>query len=249
MQARNPTFDRRLALLIAVVLLTVGGMLLLAAHAAPTRAAAPTATAAAKGVPDEVPCPKSPSRTGWEKRVPHGKSQSRNATCADCRPIHSYAACKLWWGEQSPGGGQNVDHSAWPGINGIHWQVVSDGEKQTKQVGTRFNDELLGRHHNDTLHGENGNDVLWGDSANVPGGKAYPHQSDRISGGDGDDWIYASKGKNVIDAGAGDDIVIAYNGHGTIDCGPGHDKITLLKKTKYHVKHCEVVKHPASKKR
>jgi len=249
MHGCSPTTGRRLpALLIATVLLALGAFVAItvASHAG---AAAPTATAAGKGVPNEIPCPDSPSRTGWEKRVPNGKNQAKNATCADCRPIPAYAKCKLWWGEQSAGGGLNVSHKGWPGITGIHWQVVSDSEMQTKAEGTPFNDELLGRHHNDTLHGGDGDDVLWGDSANVPGGKKYPKQSDRISGGNGDDFIYASLGKNKIDAGPGNDTVIAYNGRGTIDCGPGRDKVTLLKHSPYKVKNCEKVLHPASKKR
>lgn len=200
---------------------------------------------AAKAVPLEQFCPPHASRTGWENRVPKGKSQSRNASCRACRPIPAYAKCKLWWGEQSRGGGQNVSHAGWPGITGIRWEIVGSRTKRTRRRGTRFNDELLGRHHNDTFIGETGNDVLWGDAANAPGGRAYARQYDRLYGGAGNDWIYASKGRNTIDAGSGRDVVVAYNGHGTIDCGSGIDRVVLRKKTKYRVRHCEKVTHPA----
>jgi hypothetical protein len=245
MSARTSSSHVLIRLLIVGALLLAGTVFLLSNTATGAGAAA-TATAA-KGVPDEVFCPPDASKTGWENKVPKGKDQSKNASCDDCRPIPAYVKCKLWWGGQSAGGGQSVDHSGWPGITGIRWEIVGENQKKTKRTGTVFNDEFLGRHHNDTFSGGDGDDVIWGDANNFAGQKPYPHQTDKLTGGNGDDWIYASKGKNTISAGAGDDIVVAYNGRGKINCGSGKDKVVLLKKTPYKVKNCEKVTHPASK--
>ena len=238
-------FSHAPARLLALAALVAVGVLCLLAAGSSGAGASSTATAA-KAVPLEQFCPPEASRTGWENKVPKGKDQSKNASCADCRPIPSWAKCKLWWGQQSPGGGQSVEHDGWPGITGIRWEVAGNNVKKTSRTGTRFNDEFLGRHHNDTFDGGDGDDVLWGDANNFAGQKPYPHQTDKLTGGNGKDWLYASKGKNTIDAGPGNDVVIAYNGRGKIDCGPGNDKVVLLKKTPYKVKNCERVSNPAS---
>jgi Ca2+-binding RTX toxin-like protein len=80
--------------------------------------------------------------------------------------------------------------------------------------------ELLGGHGSDVVHGSPWGDVLWGDFN--PSGQ--PHkQHDRLYGGAGPDFIYASHGHNVIEAGAGDDAIHGHFGHGRVDCGPGRD--------------------------
>ncbi|MDQ8043480.1 MAG: hypothetical protein REI11_02675, partial [Patulibacter sp.] len=66
-------------------------------------------------------------------------------------------------------------------------------------------------------------------------------QTDHLYGGDGDDYIYTSHGRNTVTGGAGDDFVYAYYGRGTIDCGPGkHDTAKIhLDGNPYKVKNCE----------
>ena len=77
---------------------------------------------------------------------------------------------------------------------------------------------LLGGDGNDTIWAGNLGDVIWGDShPDDP-----PNQSDRLHGGPGPDWIYASMGHNVIWTGAGNDHLALVYGYGTVFCnGPG----------------------------
>src|SRR5215213_2019153 len=83
----------------------------------------------------------------------------------------------------------------------------------------QVHNELLGGHGNDNIHAGPTGDVLWGDYS--PGNPAG--QRDRLTGGAGRDFIYGSKGRNVIKAGAGNDFIKARYGRGRIDCGPGND--------------------------
>ena len=106
--------------------------------------------------------------------------------------------------------------------------------------------ELLGGHRDDTIFAGPGGDVLWGDYK--PGGGA--RQTDRLTGGAGRDFIYGSKGHNIIKAGAGDDFVKARYGYGRVDCGPGFDVYYSSGRNRrgkrYKVRGCERVKLGAS---
>jgi hypothetical protein len=101
----------------------------------------------------------------------------------------------------------------------------------------RVHNELLGGHGNDTIFAGPAGDVIWGDY--LPGGGAG--QVDKLTGGDGRDFIYGSKGRNVIKAGAGDDFVKARYGRGRIDCGEGNDILYTSRrfKKRYRIKRCE----------
>ena len=87
-----------------------------------------------------------------------------------------------------------------------------------ERTGTEDNDELLGHHGDDKVVGLDGKDVLWGDWELAGNGTK---QSDVLRGGNGNDFLYPSHGKNLMYGGPGNDRIIAYYGHGLIDCGPG----------------------------
>lgn len=110
----------------------------------------------------------------------------------------------------------------------------------------RVHNKLLGGHGDDTIWAGPGGDVLWGDYK--PGGGAG--QTDRLTGGEGRDFIYGSKGHNVIRAGAGNDFVKARYGWGLVDCGPGNDIYYTSGRNqrghKYRVRNCERVTVKAS---
>ncbi|MEA2298080.1 MAG: hypothetical protein QOF77_1016 [Solirubrobacteraceae bacterium] len=76
-------------------------------------------------------------------------------------------------------------------------------------------DELLGGHGDDTIHAGPAGDVIWGDYK--PAGQPTS-QVDRLWGGAGNDFIYASHGTNYISTGGGYDIVHAHFGRGAIHC-------------------------------
>jgi Ca2+-binding RTX toxin-like protein len=87
--------------------------------------------------------------------------------------------------------------------------------------------ELLGGDGNDTIHAGGAGDVIWGDSHAEGNDTA---QVDRLYGGAGDDWIYASHGTNYIWTGAGVDHLLLVYGHGVLYCnGPGR-KILVMRK-------------------
>lgn len=155
-----------------------------------------------------------------------------------CGQLKANEKCHEGNGAKAPGGGEKVSHKGWPAITGIYWQV-EDGHDGTHS-GTPDNDELLGHHGDDKISGLGGNDVLWADWApNNPSG-----QTDVIYGGDGNDFIYPSHGKNLLYGGRGNDRIIAFYGHGKIDCGPGkHDFAQTRMNGAYKVKNCEVIRH------
>jgi RTX calcium-binding nonapeptide repeat (4 copies) len=173
-------------------------------------------------------------------KVPAGvKHPSKYGDCGDCAPIAADVACTLWYGGQTPGGGDSVSHKGWPGLTGIRWQVVKDNNNGEHKTGSKFNDGLYGRNGSDTLKGGDGRDVLWGDaSAKVNGSR----QKDKLDGGPGSDWIYTAKGSNSVEGGSGDDHIFVFNGHGTVDCGSGDDVVTLRSKGHYKLKRCEKVR-------
>src|SRR3954447_5845855 len=159
-----------------------------------------------------------------------------------CEPRKSGEQCGEGNGRQTPGGTGTgkVSHKGWPKITGILWQVLDSGDHQ--RTGTEDNDELLGHHGDETLDGAAGKDVLWGDWD--PRNKTTG-QSDVLRGGDDNDFLYPSHGKNLLYGGGGNDRIIAYYGHGTIDCGPGTKDFaqTRWQSSAYKVKNSEIIRH------
>jgi hypothetical protein len=158
-----------------------------------------------------------------------------------CGPDKQGEQCGEGNGRQTPGGvgTGNVSHKGWPKITGILWKVLDSRDHE--RTGTEDNDELLGHHGDDKLQGLAGKDVLWGDwQANNPS-----NQTDVMRGGDGNDFIYPSHGKNNMYGGAGNDRIIAYYGHGLIDCGPGKNDYaqTRWQRKDYKVRNCERIRH------
>jgi Ca2+-binding RTX toxin-like protein len=102
--------------------------------------------------------------------------------------------------------------------------------------------ELLGGHGNDALYAGPWGDVLWADYK--PSGQPSS-QVDNVLGGAGKDFIYASHGRNAIDAGPGADYVKAHFGRGTIDCGPGNDILYVSRKAQRHykIRNCDRISH------
>jgi len=144
-------------------------------------------------------------------------------------------------GRHTAGGGQKASHIGWPRVTGILW-IVRPSLQGRSDHGTELNDELLGHHGNDTVIGGAGKDVLWGDWELAGNGSS---QSDTLRGGDGNDFLYPSHGKNNMYGGDGNDRIIAYYGHGLIDCGPGTGDYaqTRWQSSAYKVRNCERVRH------
>jgi len=138
-------------------------------------------------------------------------------------------------GRRTRGGGNKVSHIGWPAVTGILW-IVRESTNGQRDLGTEFNDELLGSHGGDVISGGPGNDILWGDQLPV-GNNTWQH--DYIDGGSGNDWIYSSHGHNDIKGGAGNDRIWGHYGHGTIDCGSGYDVVHTKRHSTYKLRHCE----------
>jgi hemolysin type calcium-binding protein len=159
-----------------------------------------------------------------------------------CEPRKQGEQCGEGNGRKTAGGGNtgNVSHKGWPAITGILWKVLDSGDHE--RTGTEDNDELLGHHGDDTVVGLEGKDVLWGDWELKGNGS---NQSDTLRGGDGNDFLYPSHGKNNMYGGAGNDRIIAYYGHGLIDCGPGTGDYaqTRWQSSAYKVRNCEHIRH------
>lgn len=144
---------------------------------------------------------------------------------------------------QDPFGGQDERYSCDSihrrGACQRHFSRVGDEVAMTARP---VHNELLGGHGNDTLRAGPTGDVLWGDYK--PSGQPTS-QHDVMLGGAGRDFIYASHGRNTIDAGAGDDWIKAHYGRGSIDCGPGKDLLYISRRAQRHykIKHCERISH------
>ena len=133
-----------------------------------------------------------------------------------------------------------TSHAGWPSIDGV--LKIDKSDSGFPMSGTERNDELLGGHASDDISGGGGRDVLWGDYK--PSGQGTK-QHDRLDGGPGDDFIYASHGRNTIDAGPGDDYIKAHFGRGSVDCGAGNDVLYISHRAQraYKIRNCERVSH------
>ncbi len=116
--------------------------------------------------------------------------------------------------------GQDPFHGTDPSYScdGLHKRsscVRSSRRKITVVPSNIGHNELLGGHGNDTIYAGPAGDVIWGDFKPC----CQPtRQVDNLYGGPGDDFIYASHGRNYIYTGGGDDVVHAHFGRGEIHC-------------------------------
>ena len=139
-----------------------------------------------------------------------------------------------------------VNHDYWPRIDrdAIQKAPVSGGEL----AGGAESDELLGWHGDDVLRGKGHRDILWGD--HMYEGNTTK-QFDRIYGGSGTDFIYASHGRNRIFGGKGNDAISGHFGRGLIDCGPGRDiyHVARMRKKGWTIRNCEKVDYRSEAQR
>ncbi|MCW3017156.1 MAG: calcium-binding protein [Solirubrobacterales bacterium] len=94
---------------------------------------------------------------------------------------------------------------------------------------SRKHHELLGGHGNDTIYAGDAGDVIWGDY-NYPTNPV--NQRDKLTGGPGPDFIYASHGYNEIHTGGGRDAVLARYGYGQIHCDSANTVVNLSQRSK-----------------
>src|SRR4051794_19242152 len=147
-----------------------------------------------------------------------------------CDEIHLRGSCQRRFVAAGDGGGGGRSRSRGGCDGGC---VVTAGAGHN---------ELLGGHGSDTIHAGPWGDVLWGDYN--PSGQSTS-QHDRLFGGKGKDFIYASHGTNTINAGPGNDWIKAHYGRGTIDCGGGTDTLYISHKAmkRYTIRGCETISH------
>jgi hypothetical protein len=137
-----------------------------------------------------------------------------------------------------------VPQGSWPAIHGATW--VNSADRSGVHHGSDRNDKLLGGHGDDVIWGHRGSDVIWGDYK-ATGNTARQH--DVLRGGGGNDWIYASHGRNRILAGPGRDTVRVWFGRGYVDCGAGRDILYVSHKSDPKVKrrNCERISHQSAR--
>ena len=136
----------------------------------------------------------------------------------------------------------NTSHRGWPRINGDLKMHKTDQSGPLHATKIRRHNELLGGHGSDVIRAGRVGDVLWGDYK--PSGQPTT-QVDRIYGGRGRDFIYASHGSNLIHGGGGADQIHAHFGRGAIWCGRGHPTVFLSHHSRrlYHLHGCHRVSY------
>ena len=108
----------------------------------------------------------------------------------------------------------HASHAGWPRIDGRLILNKRDLNETMRGDRDRHN-ELLGGNGDDTIYGGQVGDVIWGDYK--PSGQPTT-QVDRISGGNGPNFIYTSHGTNYVYTGTGRTKVFAHFGHGVVHC-------------------------------
>ena len=167
---------------------------------------------------------------------PAGARQDEESTDRCAGRETSGTNCQEGNGRKVPGGGEKVSHKGWPAVTGLLW--ISETAGSRSYEGTEDNDEILSHHKSDTIHGADGHDILWGDWD--PKNNTTT-QVDVLHGDAGNDWLYASHGRNTLRGGEGKDFIYAYYGKGTIDCGEGSQDTAKIRlgTAQYTVKNCE----------
>jgi Ca2+-binding RTX toxin-like protein len=107
---------------------------------------------------------------------------------------------------------------------GVSWQ--GNGTKH----GSERNDRLNGQHGSGKIYGNGGDDVIWGDAAHDSGGARALKQKDFLSGGAGDDTIYAGRGTTTALGGDGNDFMQGNGQRAVLSGGPGADTIRVAGK-------------------
>lgn len=209
-------------LLTAVAFLVAGAATTPVAPAGAQRSEEPAATTPTTPPPADDADPASD-----ESEDPETACGTRETSGTNCQPGND---------RQTPGGGEKVSHEGWPKISGIFWQMMTSPARTYR--GTHLNDEINSHHASDTIYGGAGHDVLWGDWDPK---NNTTKQRDRLYGEAGNDWLYASHGRNTLSGGEGRDFIFAYYGKGTIDCGPGTNDTAKIRlgTGQYTVKNCE----------
>lgn len=125
----------------------------------------------------------------------------------------------------------NASHAGWPRIDGDLKMHKRDQSRPMRATRMHLHNELLGGHGDDTITGGHTGDVIWGDYK--PSGQPTD-QVDRLDGGGGRDFIYASHGLNFIDTGPGSDVVHAHFGHGRITCHSAKTVVFISHRSRPH---------------
>jgi Ca2+-binding RTX toxin-like protein len=133
-----------------------------------------------------------------------------------------------------------TSHEGWPKINGDLKMHKSDQSGSIVATKRNRHNELLGGHGDDTIRAGRIGDVLWGDYK--PSGQPES-QVDRIHGGAGKDFVYASHGTNFIHGGGGPDQIHAHFGHGGIWCASGKATVFVSRKSlkRYQLHGCKKI--------
>ena len=134
-----------------------------------------------------------------------------------------------------------TSHAGWPKIDGVLKMHKADQSDVMRGVPNRHN-ELQGGHGHDLIIAGNAGDVIWGDYKE--GGQPTT-QFDRLYGGAGNDFIYASHGTNFIRTGGGRNVVHAHFGRGRIRCGSPSDIVYLSHRSRpgYHLIGCRHISY------
>jgi len=92
------------------------------------------------------------------------------------------------------------------------------------QIGTSFDDKILGAYHHDVLYGGLGNDTIFGNQGmdTIHAGRG----NDIINGNSNNDFLFGNIGNDIISAGTGDDIVYGGQDDDLIYGNDGNDTLT-----------------------
>jgi hypothetical protein len=130
----------------------------------------------------------------------------------------------------------STSHEGWPPITG-DLKIHRHDQGGVLRGKPHLHNELLGGHGDDTILAGRAGDVMWGDYK--PSGQPSG-QVDRIYGGPGRDFIYASHGTNLIRTGGGRDVVHAHFGRGSITCDSAAATVFLshASRARYRLRGC-----------
>jgi hypothetical protein len=140
-----------------------------------------------------------------------------------------------------------ASHEGWPQINGVLKMHSADQSGVIRGHASKHN-ERLGGHGNDTILAGNAGDVLWGDYKE----SGQPtSQVDRLYGGAGNDFIYASHGFNYIRTGGGRNVIHAHFGRGRIRCGSSSDILYISHRSRpgYRLTGCRHISYKSERAR